>query len=65
MAWERSLDLRDKTFAVREVIGNYDREMLIGYRDGALMLSLVIDIPFARDITRQIIIWKIKISSYI
>jgi hypothetical protein len=56
MAWERSLDLRDIIFAVREAIGNYDREMLIGYRDGALMLSLVIDIPFARDITRQIII---------
>lgn len=56
MAWQRSLDLRDIISAVREAIGNYDREMLIGYRDGALMLSLIIDIPFARDITRQIII---------
>ncbi len=56
MAWQRPLDLRDIISAVRKAIGDYNREMLIGYRNGALMLSLVIDIPFARDIARQIII---------
>lgn len=56
MAWQRPLDLRDIISAVRKAIGNYNREMLIGYRNGVLMLSLVIDIPFARDTARQIII---------
>ncbi len=56
IAWQRPLDLRDIISAVRKAIGNYNREMLIGYRDGILTLSLVIDIPFARDIARQIII---------
>ncbi|MEM1611436.1 MAG: hypothetical protein QXQ57_07325, partial [Sulfolobales archaeon] len=56
LAWQRPLDLRDIISAVRKAISRYDREMLIGYREGVLMLSLIIDIPFAKDIVRQIVI---------
>ncbi|MEM4970472.1 MAG: hypothetical protein QXE01_04380 [Sulfolobales archaeon] len=56
LAWQRPLDLRDIISAVRKAIGGYDRELLIGYREGVLTLSLIIDIPFAKDIVRRIVI---------
>ncbi|MEM1611550.1 MAG: hypothetical protein QXQ57_07905, partial [Sulfolobales archaeon] len=34
LAWQRPLDLRDIISAVRKAISRYDREMLIGYREG-------------------------------
>lgn len=56
LAWQKPLDLRDIISAVRKAVGGYNREMLIGYREGVLVLSLIIDIPFAKDIVRRIVI---------
>jgi len=52
--WRGAIDMKQIASRVREALGISGREFFIGYESGALRLALVIDIPMARDISKEI-----------
>jgi len=52
--WGGAIDMKQIASRVREALGIGGREFSIGYEGGALRLALVIDIPMARDISKEI-----------